>query len=127
MKSSVFFLSIVIAGFLAGYFFPWWSIAIVCFLVAFIFKKSPGASYLLAFAASGALWSGYATYLNIMNEGIMFAKMQGLLLEFLKADSRLMKGVVNVIMWGGIGSIVGGFGALTGAYARRIFTRDTRL
>lgn len=127
MKSIIFFLSILIGGFLGGYFFPWWSIAVVCFIVAFIFKKSPGASYLLAFAAAGALWSGYATYLNVMNGGILYAKMQGLLLEFLKADSGFMKGVVNVIMWGGIGSLVGGFGALTGAYARRIFrTQEIR-
>jgi hypothetical protein len=124
MKSILFILSIIVAGFITSWFFPWWSIAIVCFVVAFLFNKSPGVSYALAFTAVGLLWGGYAAYLNVMNGGVLFAKMQGLLLEFLKADSGFMKGVVNVIMWGGLGSLVGGFGALTGVYARRIIHNE---
>lgn len=120
MKSTAYSLSIIVLGFIVQYFFPWWTIAIVCFLVAFYFNKTPGSSYALAFASVGLLWSGYAGYINFMNGGVMLGKMQALLMEFLKAESGFAKGFVNLIMWGLLGSLVGGFGALTGVYARRI-------
>lgn len=119
MKQAYFTLAIWIVGFLVQSFFPWWSIALVCFAVAFYFHLSAGQSYALAFAAVGVLWSAYAGWLNFMNEGVMMSKMQILLMEFLKSEAGWVKWLVNGLMWGLPGSLVGGFAALSGTYARQ--------
>jgi hypothetical protein len=116
LKNILHLLPILILGGLASWFFPWWSIAIVCFGVGAWLNDSPGKSYALGMAAVTLLWSGYAGFLNNANGGLLASKI-----------SELFKGKVSgtqlIFVSGLIGGLVGGFATMTGAYFRQLIVK----
>ena len=62
-------------GFIAGMFLPWWSIAIVSFLVALLIKQSPGRSFLAGFLALFILWGWLAAWFVKKNVIILSKKL----------------------------------------------------
>ena len=122
MKTGLFALTILVAGFIVQYFFPWWTIALVCFAAGFYFSKNPAVSFLIGFLAVMILWTAYALFLNFSNGGILYLRMQALLGEFIKKEPiGYMAGVLNFLLFGGLGALVGGMSAMTGAIGRRAF------
>ncbi len=111
-----FLLSIVlllILGFLAQTFFPWWSVAIVAAAIGFIMKFDNGLwSYVAGFIAVAVLWGGYAGYIDTNNAHLLSTKM-GNLFGALSSFSM-------ILLTSLIGGIVGGFGALTGYFGNRL-------
>ena len=105
---------IVVLGFAAQYFFPWWSIAIVAALAGMIFKfKNSFWAYLAGFTAVALLWGGYAVYLDAGNLQILSTKMGNL---FGNISSTDMIYVTSLI-----GGLVGGLSAMTGNLGRNLF------
>jgi hypothetical protein len=117
LKNIYHLIPILILGALASWFFPWWSIAIVCFGVGAWLNDSPGKSYALGMAAVTLLWSGYAGFLNNANGGLLAGKI-----------SELFQGKVSgtqlIFVSGLIGGLVGGFATMTGAYFRRLIVKE---
>lgn len=91
----------------AEYFLPWWSMAVVCFLVALFMKWSGGRSFLMGFCGAGMLWLTLALLRDVANEHILSARMASL---FHLPNASLFI-VVTVV----IGGLVGGLAAWTGA------------
>jgi hypothetical protein len=49
-------LIVAVLSAVAEYFLPWWSMAVVCFLVAIFMKWSGRKSFLMGFCGVGMLW-----------------------------------------------------------------------
>lgn len=83
--------------------FPWWSMAIGCLLVGFVFSNSGLKSFLAGFIAIGLLWLGMALYTDMATQAILTEKINALL-------------PLNVfVLTTLLGGLVGGLASLTGS------------
>ncbi len=114
MKFTVSLLLIIVLSFVACLYFPWWSISIVAFLVVVLIPLKPGLSFLAGFLALLFLWAGLALWIGFANNFVFVEKMSMLILKI--NNSGLL-----ITLTASIGGLVGGFGALSGAYFRRLF------
>ena len=108
-----FILSVLLIGifsFIAGLFLPWWSIAIISFLVALLWPQSPWRSFLAGFLGIFILWSVLALIIDAKNEHILSQKIALLM----KVGSTLVLVLVTSL----IGALVGGFAAMSGSSLR---------
>ena len=111
MRFFVAFILTTLLSFIAGLYFPWWSIAIIAFLVALLVHQRAGMSFASGFSALLLLWSGLASWINTENENILSARIGELL------------GIGNnpfllILITGVIGGLVGGLGAMSGSFLR---------
>ncbi len=110
-----FLTSIILIAFLsvaACLYLPWWSIAVVAFIVAALIPQQPGKSFLSGFVALFLTWGLLAFYLSSNNAHLLAHKVSMLIL---KMDSP----AVLIFATALIGALVAGFGALAGSYLRR--------
>lgn len=105
---AVIFIAILSAA--AEYFLPWWSVAIVSFLVSLFAGFRPGRSFLLGFFGVGLCWLVTALIHDIANQHILSARMAAL---FHLPDYALFI-VVTVFL----GGLIGGLSACTGSLVR---------
>lgn len=111
MKFFIAILSIAIFSFIAGLYTPWWSIALVAFIVSLLVPQQPGSSFLSGFMGVFLLWLLLALLINAANGGILanrIAVMLGL------GDRSVLLAFVTAL----VGGTVGGFAALTASYVR---------
>jgi hypothetical protein len=100
-----------VLSFIAGLYLPWWSIAIVAFLVALLVKQKIGLAYLSAFTAINLLWGGLAIAFHLGNRGELTEKVARVF--------PLNGNVVYLILLTAlIGATVAGFAAMTGSSLR---------
>lgn len=111
MKFVVSFLLMAFVSYAAGFYFPWWSIAIVVFIIAVIIPQKPLKTFLCAFFSLFFLWSGLSYFISRNNENILAHKLSLLVFNF---DSP----VILLIFTGLIGGLVAGFAGLAGSYLR---------
>jgi hypothetical protein len=110
-------LLILALGFVAHQFFPFWIIAVVGGVVGLLFRyENSGASYAAGFAAALLLWSGYAGFLDAANAKSLSTKL---------GEVFHVGGPYLMYLTGMVGGILGGFGAMTGTLARKMFERET--
>ncbi len=106
-------LFLVIAGFAAQSFFPWWSIAIMGFIGGAIYSKTWGGGFVLGFLAFSILWAVYAAFQSSANSNLMAGNI-----------SNLLGGAVSAtylsFVSGIIGGLVGGFATASGALFRKL-------
>ena len=103
-----FFLSltlIALLSFAASLYLPWWSIAIVAFLVILFLPQQPGKSFLSGFLALFILWGALAFWLSFNNEHNLAKKMS---LVILKSGSAYLLILVTAL----IGAVTAGMAAL---------------
>jgi hypothetical protein len=98
-------------SFIAGLYTPWWSIAIVAFLVALLIKQKIGLAFLSAFAGIFLLWGGLALLIDIKNKSILSHKMAQIFP--LNGSSFLL-----VMVTAFVGALVAGFAAMSGSSLR---------
>lgn len=98
-------------SFIAGLYLPWWSIAVVAFLVALLIKQKVGLAYLSAFTAIYFLWGGLAFLFHIRNHGVLTQKIASLLP--LNGNAFYLITVTAMV-----GAIVAGFAAMSGSSLR---------
>ena len=103
----IFLLSLTLCLYL-----PWWTIAIVAFLVTSLIAQNPGRSFLSGFIALFILWGGLAWYLSSNNDHILAHKMSQIIL---KIDNPALLILVTAL----VGALVAGFAALAGSFVRR--------
>lgn len=102
----------MLLSFAACLYFPWWSIAIVAFIVAALIPQGAGKSFLTGFIALLLLWSGLSFWISNNNDHILAGKIS---LLILKVNSPYFL----ILVTGLIGGVVAGFGALTGSFVRK--------
>lgn len=100
-------------AFIAGLFLPWWSIALVAFLVALLLIQNIGKGFLSGFAGIFILWGLLAFWIDIKNESILSHKIAQL---FPLEGSSLLMILITAL----VGGIVGGFAAMAGSSLRRV-------
>jgi hypothetical protein len=108
MKFLLATVLIASLSYLAGLFLPWWSIAIVAFLVALLIRPTIGMSFLAGFVGIFLLWFLVALWIDIKNEHILSGKIAQL---FPLGGSSVLLILVTALL----GALVGGFAAMSGA------------
>lgn len=123
MKFFFRFLLILILGFLALKFLPFWSAALVAFVVGLLMsekqkrrmfgrKPPPPFSFWAGFLAMLLLWGGTAFLLDHQNGGVLSTRVAQVVAQSdmpVESGSRLM-----ILASALIGALLGGLGALTG-------------
>ena len=108
MKFIISLILMALLSFAACLYFPWWSITIVCFIIAALIRQRPGIAFLCGFLALFILWAGLSFWISYNNEHILAHKIS---LLILKKDNPYLL----VLVTGLIGAVVGGFAALAGS------------
>ena len=112
MKFITSLILTALLSFAACLYTPWWSIAIAAFLVAVLIPQRPGKAFLTGFVALLLLWGGLSFWISNNNDHLLAHKIS---LLILKIDSPYLLILATAL----IGGLVGGFAALTGAFARK--------
>ena len=112
MKFIISLLLIALLSVTACLYFPWWSIAVIAFIVSALIPQRPGRSFLTGFLALLLLWGSLSWYISSNNSHLLAHKVSMIIL---KTDSPFFLIVVTAL----IGALVAGFGALSGSYLRR--------
>ena len=111
MKFILAALLTMALAFLVGLYLPWWSIAIVAFLVALFLPQPSFRGFLSGFLGIFLLWGILAFWIDVENQQILSRKMA--LVFRLGGSSALL-----ILVTAFVGGLVGGFAALTGTSLR---------
>lgn len=109
MKFFIALILTAILSYAAGFYLPWWSIAIAAILVAIVIPQKPLKAFLAGFLSLFLLWLILALYIDSGNQHILSMKIAELL--FKSHSHALIMGVTGLVA-----GLVGGFAALSGAY-----------
>ncbi len=105
-------LLIAVLSLLAQLILPWWSLAIVAFLVCLWRGSSAGKAFLYGFAGASLVWLGYALITHSQTDGAFTGRMSELLF---KMNSAAIPLLVTAIL----GGLVGGLAGLSGFFVRQ--------
>jgi hypothetical protein len=111
MRLLLSILLIAVLSFLAGMFLPWWSIAIVAFLVALLIPQRISMSFVSGLLGVFILWTIVALWIDIKNNSVLSRKVSEL---FKLGGSSFLLIFVTAL----IGGLVGGFAAMAGSSLR---------
>ncbi|SHF43119.1 hypothetical protein SAMN02745131_02630 [Flavisolibacter ginsengisoli DSM 18119] len=103
-------------AFIAGMFLPWWSIAIVSFLVALFLLPNIGLGFLSGFLGIFILWGFLSLWIDLKNESILSGKIAQIIP--LGGSSILL-----ILVTAFVGAIVGGFAAMAGSSLAPVMVR----
>ena len=112
MKFFTAFLLVGLISFVGCIYFPWWSIAIVSFIVGFFILQKPLWSFLYYFLSLFILWFAITYWISYKNENILAHKIS---LLILKKDNPVILMLLTALM----GALVSGFASMSGALLRR--------
>ena len=112
MRFFISMLLIALLSFAACLYFPWWSIAIVGFLVALCIHQGAGRSFLAGFLALFLLWGILSFIISNANGHLLAHKVSVLII---KVDNPYLLMAVTAL----IGGIVAGLASLTGSLLRK--------
>lgn len=104
-------LLIALLSFLSEYFFPWWTVAVVAFMIVLLFRLGSGKAFLAGFTGISLLWLLTAFLKDNANEHILSSKMAALF-HLPGSFLFLLTGAV-------IGGLVGGLAGWSGAVVRK--------
>ena len=111
MKFILTIILIAVLSYAANIFLPWWSIAIVAFLVSVLIPLKPGKAFLSGFLSVFFLWGGSSYFISSNNANILAQKISQLMI-FMNSPLLL------IILTGLTGGLVAGFAALSGSFLR---------
>src|ERR1700694_4896649 len=112
MKFLVSLILIILLSLIACLYFPWWSIAIVAFIITAVIPQSGLMSFITGFTALFILWGALSLWISSNNNHILAHKVS---LLILKVDNPYLLMLVTAL----IGAVVGGFAAMAGSYLRK--------
>ena len=113
MRFLLAILLIAAGAALAEYFLPWWTLAVVAFLVASFIVMHPGKAFLAGFLAIALLWAGWALWWDVPNQHILSGRMARLF--------QLPVPALFLVVTALVGGLLGGLAAWSGALVRRAF------
>jgi hypothetical protein len=114
MKFGISIILTFIVSFAAGFYLPFWSAALVSFLVAVFNYQKPGMAYLSGFLSIFLLWGGLSWWIDAQNNSILSQKIASL---FPLGGNSLLLILITAI----VGAIIGGLSALSGSFLRRYY------
>ncbi|MGB8192543.1 MAG: hypothetical protein WCF67_11525, partial [Chitinophagaceae bacterium] len=79
MKFLISILLIALLSFTIGLYLPWWSLALVAFVVAALIHQRAGKAFLSGFLALFLLWGILAFIIDQQNQHILSQKVAQLL------------------------------------------------
>ena len=112
MRFITSILLIALLSAFAEYFFPWWSLAVVAFAVAWIMKLKPGRAFLAGFLAIALLWAGWALYRDMPNDHLLANRLAVLILK-------VPNHMLFILLTSVVGGLVGGLAAWSGALIKK--------
>ncbi len=112
MKFFLSVLLIAIVSFIACIYLPWWSIALVAFLVIALIPQKPLYAFIAGFVSIFVLWSVLALYISYKNDNILVHKISLIILN-------INSPIALVLLTGLLGALIGGFAALAASYLRK--------
>ena len=107
-----FLLTLIVTAVLQ-FFTPWWTIALVPFVVAVWRPENSLKSFAIGFTAIAILWFAYGLYLHMVSEGTMSNRIA----EIFSLPGGILLLVVTAI----VGGLLGGFASLAGSLTRQTF------
>lgn len=113
MRFLVSVLLIVLFSYLTGRLLPWWSIAIVCFVIALLIPQSIWRSFGAGFLGIFVMWGLLALWIDVQNKHILSQKIANI---FPLGGSSILLILVTAL----IGALAGGFAAMSGASLRPV-------
>ena len=111
MKFIVSVLVIALLSLAAGLLLPWWTIAVVAFVVTSLIPQNPLRSFLSGFTALFLLWGALSWFISSNNEHLMASKVALIL--------KMGNPIIMIVATALIGALVAGFAALAGSFVRR--------
>jgi hypothetical protein len=111
MKFLISLILTALLSFAICLYCPWWSIAIVAFVVAALIPQKPFVAFVAGFLALFIVWFSLTLYISNNNEHILAHKVSMIIL---KSDNPF----ALIVMTAAIGAFVAGFAALAGSFAR---------
>ena len=118
MKFILRTIIIAVAAHFCLLYFPWWSMAVCCFLVTLLIKGSNTSAFFSGFLGLFLLWTIQAYNMHYSTDGILSDKVAELF--------SLPGGFTLAFIAGLIAGIVGGFSALSGLRLRILTTRSRK-
>ena len=112
MKFIISLLLTALLGFAACLYLPWWSIAIVAFIIAALIPQKAGRAFLAGFLALFLLWGGLSFWISNKNEHLLAHKMS---MVIFKMDNPWLLILATAL----IGGLVAGMAALSGSFVRK--------
>ena len=112
MKMLVSVILVALLSLAAGLYLPWFTIAIVAFLVAILIPQKPVWSFLTGFIALFILWGSLAWYISSSNNNILAGKISLLIIH-------IQSPAILILLTALIGALVAGFAALAGSYVHK--------
>ena len=112
MKFITTLILTALLSFVACFYLPWWSIALVSFIVALVIPQHPGKAFIAAFIALFVLWGALTYWISNNNEHILAHKVS---LLILKSDSPNLLILATAL----IGALVASLAALSGSLLRK--------
>ena len=76
----------MLLSFAACLYFPWWSIAIVAFIVAALITQNAGKNFFAGFIALFLLWFGLSFWISNNNDHILAHKVLRLVLKMVNTN-----------------------------------------
>ena len=117
MKFWISLLATALLSFVAGIYLPWWSIALVAFLIAYAIPQRPWKNFVSGFLGVFLLWIGLTLWIDRANGGILSARMAVIL--------PVGGNVVYLhLLTALVGGLVGGLAALSGRYVQAAFSPE---
>ena len=117
MKLIISIIVIALLAFTVCLYFPWWSIAIVAFIVTALIRQTPLKAFFAGFLALFLLWGGLSFWISYNNHNVLAHRVS---LIILKIDSPPLLILCTAIT----GALVGGFAALTGGFLRGNISKE---
>jgi hypothetical protein len=111
MKFIASIILTALLSFAVCLYLPWWSIAVIAFVIAVIIPQKPGISFIAGFLALFLLWGILAWFLSANNDHLLAHKVSVIML---KIDSPFALIILTAL----IGAIVAAFAALAGSFLR---------
>jgi len=113
MRFLLSLLLTAVLSFVAGLFLPWWSIALIAFLVALLIPQRISFAFLSGLLGIFLLWAVLAFWIDIKNNSNLSSKMAEL---FKLGGSSVLLILVTALL----GGLVGGFAAMAGSSLRPV-------
>lgn len=107
MKITLFFVGLLVLGFIFQLFLPWWIITPIAAILAWILKLSPKQAFSGALLAGLILWGGYAIYLD---NGVLSSRLAKMMGDLPSALIFLLTSLV--------GGLLAAMGGVTGSLGR---------
>ncbi|GAB3428890.1 hypothetical protein GCM10027516_35720 [Niabella aquatica] len=95
-----------------GLYTPWWSVAIVAFIVSLLIPERPLGAFFSGFSGVFLMWLIVAAFINAANNSILANRIGGML-------GIGQNPLLLIFITAFVGGLVGGSAALSASYLRK--------